>query len=1199
MNELINIKVNNQTVSVPKGETILNICKSLGIEIPHLCHDPKLKPFSSCFVCVVAIKGFRTHQPSCSTIATEGMEIETDTPEVRASRKMALELMLSNHYADCLAPCKLACPAGVDVQGYLSLIEKKQFQEAVALIKETNPLPAICGRVCVRPCEAACRRKLTEDNLPVGIDYLKRFVSDFDLVSDQPVKPKMKPQNGKKVAIIGGGPGGLAAAHFLQIAGFQADIYERAHAAGGWLRFGIPEYRLPNAVIDQEIKNITDLGVHIYTNQNVGENISVAELDKNYDALLIAIGAQDGDLLGVGEKSSPNLVAGIDFLKKNAESNNDTDLRGKRVVVVGGGNTAMDCCRSARRCGSDDVIVLYRRNEEDMPANPIEIHESKVEGVEYMFLSAPIGVIYDENGMVTALKCIKMKAEKQPGARRSNIVPVEGSEFELPCDLVLPATGQKIQYNVLDAFNEHFAPQELQLNKWKTLDADGLTMQMNIPKIFGAGDAVTGPTNIIQAIAGGKSAAKYIEAFINDGTTEHVVNALKKPFVSSKDNFEKQLKEDYMGRFAPQERYEMPVLEENERANYHEVELGYDSEQKAVAEAERCLECGCQAYYDCKLQEYATEYGAQQGIYKGSYQKFTPNFKNEFIEFDNNKCILCGRCVRVCKEYAGNNALEFLHRGSKTYVAPNVDNDLNASRCDTCGLCIDTCPTGALHKNFREKPLALPFKKLPAIDPFGAEGFEIDFLEHNGKFYGAKARYGIVNKWGLINRNIKLYYDVFNIDSRLKTPLLKDENGNFNPITQAEAIALIASKTKTGNTTCFVSTHLSNEHIYMAQRFARACVKTNAVTSTYFMRKSPLFNIDKNDNLPLTELSGSKQIVLIGDMLPFSHPVVSHLVQNCRSEQKTPVTLITAQKNNSLAHRVDKQVVMENYAAFFKAVNYYIIDKNLQHGIFVDGIALQYQEYLEKVKAYDYAALLEEAKVGNEEIEKFVAEINNITETAFVVVEDICDDVTFRELKNLMLLTEKQSKTSCGMMLLKGACNTQGVFDMGAHHEYGPGFRKLENNYIELLEKVWNVKDLSRDITSPKELLEAGKVNNLFLFGDAPAFNSKHLAGMAEEIDFVCIQTPYHHEGTMMADLVLPMNLAFENGGSYTSTFKVAQAFDPIRTAPSDWNDYQFFAELHKAYGLNAPDNYNDIFLEMISLLQPSCCSGNRHRFEI
>ena len=249
----LNIILNENIVKGFPGETILELANRHGVEIPTLCNDDRLEPFTSCYVCVVEVEGMRGHQPSCSTKLTEGMKITTDNEGIRKSRKMALELMLSNHYADCIGPCKQTCPAGVDVQGYISLIDKAQYSEAVALIKETNPLPAICGRVCVRPCETECRRNLLDEGAPVGIDYLKRFAADYDLASPGKYVPAVKPSTGKKVAVIGAGPGGLSVGHFMQIEGHQVDIYEAAPKSGGWLRYGIPEYRLPNDILDQEV----------------------------------------------------------------------------------------------------------------------------------------------------------------------------------------------------------------------------------------------------------------------------------------------------------------------------------------------------------------------------------------------------------------------------------------------------------------------------------------------------------------------------------------------------------------------------------------------------------------------------------------------------------------------------------------------------------------------------------------------------------------------------------------------------------------------------------------------------------------------------------------------------------------------------------------------------------------------------------
>ncbi|MCL1968471.1 MAG: FAD-dependent oxidoreductase [Bacteroidetes bacterium] len=1204
MTKQLNLHINGQKITANAGETILNVCKSIGIEIPHLCHDPKLKPFSSCFLCVVAIKGFKTHQPACSTIVQEGMEIETDTPEIFDARKTALELLMSNHYADCVAPCKLTCPAGVDVQGYLSLIEKGLYKEAVALIKETNPLPAVCGRVCVRPCEGKCRRQLTEDKLPVGIDYLKRYVSDYDLFSHLPDSidsnyqtyvPKTKPLNGKKVAIIGGGPAGLTAAYYLQIEGFQADIYERAEAAGGWLRYGIPEYRLPNAVLDKEIENITKLGVNIFTNKNIGENVQIADLDKNYDAIFIAIGAQTGDLLGIGEKPAPNLVSGIDFLKRNAETNNDTNLRGKRVVVVGGGNTAMDCCRSARRCGSTDVIVLYRRTEADMPANPIEIHESKVEGVEYIFLAAPVDVYYNEDGKLIGLKCIKMKAEKTPGSRRSNIVPIEGSEFDLPCDLVLPATGQKIEYDVLEHINQYFQPQELQLNKWKTLDANETTMQMNIPKIFAAGDAVTGPTNIIQAIAGGKTAAKYIEYYLFNKNIEEV-----KPFISTKDNFEKQTSEIYENRFVPCARYEMPVLDETERHNFKEVELGYQDRNLTLTEVNRCIECGCSAFYDCLLQKYCTDYGIDQNRYKGKFQKFEVNFQHPKIELDNNKCILCGRCVRVCREYSGNNAWAFFKRGSQTYIAPNLEGILEESRCDSCGLCIDTCPTGALHENFTHKILPLPYQKLPAIDPFGSEGFEIELLEYKGNIYGAKSRYGFVNQYGLINRDIKFGYNIFNRKDRITQPLLR-ENGVLKPITTQKAIEVIKTKTTYHSSliTILVSPQLTNEAMYLIQKLARTCLNTNAISSSYFITHGLQCNVNKNDNLPVGELHGAKHIYIIGTDLAKEHPVINHLVQNSRKENHTPVTLITTETTSSLLHRVDNILHVNDYHDFIMAVNHYILKNSLNKGIYVNGLAQFFDEYKKHILSLNYNDLLQRGNLSNETVAQFVNEILATPETAFIFSEKSGDTQTFCELKNLMLLTEKQGKTFSGLMLLKPDCNTQGLFDMGIHPEYGPGFRKWDSDYLELVKKTWQIETLPTDTYCPITRLKNNEVKNLFIFGDDIVNKNPDIKPAIETADFVCVQSAFENETTALADLILPMNFAIELGGSFTSSFKVAQPFDAVRPCPFEWNDYQFYAQLMKAFDVDTPQNPNDIFLEMITLLQPGCCSDQRHTFEV
>ncbi|MFW5705921.1 MAG: FAD-dependent oxidoreductase, partial [Bacteroidota bacterium] len=543
MNNSLNILLNGKIVQGIPGETILELAKRYGYRIPTLCNDPRLEPYSSCFVCVVEVEGLRWLQPACSTRIYEGMKINTESDRVRKARKTALDLLVSNHYADCVAPCKETCPAGVDVQGYISLIEKRLYSEAVALIKQTNPLPAICGRVCVRPCEAACRRNLLDEGHGVGIDYLKRFAADRDLESAQRYVPEVAPSTGKKIAIIGAGPGGLSSAYFLQQKGHQCDIYEAGPKAGGWLRYGIPEYRLPNDIVDKEVHAITELGTRIFYNRKLGDNLSYQELKDRYDAVILTIGSQRGTLLGCEGEDAENVFSGIDFLRNMEMTGQRYNFSGKTVAVVGGGNTAMDCRRTSVRCGADKVYVIYRRTEAEMPANPIEIHESKPEGVEYLFLTNPKQANKDENGAVKSITCLKMDLGAPDSSGRRRPIPVEGSEFELEVDYILAAIGQKTQVDFLEDINIGANGKELKLNRWGDIDCDRDTLQTGIPSVFAAGDGVSGPATIIEAIAQAKVASRSCHQYLMG---EPIVPVTKE-FISRKDNFREQEPSGYTG----------------------------------------------------------------------------------------------------------------------------------------------------------------------------------------------------------------------------------------------------------------------------------------------------------------------------------------------------------------------------------------------------------------------------------------------------------------------------------------------------------------------------------------------------------------------------------------------------------------------------------------------------------------------------
>jgi formate dehydrogenase major subunit len=445
--------------------------------------------------------------------------------------------------------------------------------------------------------------------------------------------PELKADTGKKVAVIGAGPGGLSTAYFLRIQGHQVVIYEAAPAPGGWLRYGIPEYRLPNDVLDKEVKNITDLGVQIHYQQRLGDNLSYQYLQDNFDATVLTIGSQKGTGVGCPGDDAENVFAGIDFLKNMEATGQRYDFSGKTIVVVGGGNTAMDCCRTSIRCNAEKVYVVYRRTEKEMPANPIEIHESKIEGVEYLFLTNPVEIIKDESGKVKEVQLIRMTLGEPDASGRRRPVPMADSEFNIKADYVLAAIGQKTDVNFIDDINHHSKSGKLIVNRWGDIDANKHTLQTGIPSVFAAGDGVTGPATIIEAIAQARIAANSCNLYLQ----EKQIVPMEVEFLSKKDNFKKQIPEDYKNKYAHQLRQEMPVLEAQKRNNFNEVELGYANEFVAQMEASRCLECGCNAYYSCDLKKHSTEYAADQKRFAGEFHEHQIDFRHPFIDIDNNK----------------------------------------------------------------------------------------------------------------------------------------------------------------------------------------------------------------------------------------------------------------------------------------------------------------------------------------------------------------------------------------------------------------------------------------------------------------------------------------------------------------------------------------------------------------------------------
>ncbi len=1193
MSENLNIILNGKRVTGYKGQSILDLARRNNLEIPTLCYDPRLTPHSSCFVCVVEVEGMNGMQPSCSTMLTEGMKVTTHNEKVNEARKAALDLLLSNHYADCLAPCKQECPAGVDVQGYISLIEKGLYHDAVALIKETNPLPAVCGRVCVRPCEVACRRNLLDEEAPVGIDYLKRFAADKDLLEAEkhykPVKEKFK---GKRVAIIGAGPGGLSAAYFLQPKGYQCDIFEANDHAGGWLRYGIPEYRLPNDLLEKEISTITELGTKIHYGKKLGHNLKYEELKKKYHAVILTIGSQRGTLLGAEGEDAENVYSGIDFLRNMEQTGQKYDFTGKKVAVVGGGNTAMDCCRTSKRCNADNVYVVYRRAEEQMPANPIEIHESKIEGIEYMLLTNPVKVNKDKDGKVKSMTLIRMELGEPDASGRRRPIPIEGSEFDLEVDYVLAAIGQKTQVDFMEDINQAAGEGELKLNRWGDIDAHPKTLQTGIPNVFAAGDGVTGPATVIEAIQQAKVAARSVEQLLEGKPMEEP----ERPFVSKKDNFKKQSKEDYAKHFAHKERYEMPVLDADKRNNFQEVEKGYSDLKKVQQETGRCLECGCVSFYDCDLQVHASKYNAEQKRFKGEFKEYPVNFEHPYVEIDNNKCVLCSRCVRICEEVVGARALGLVNRGFDTLVEPAMGHRLQDTHCENCGMCISACPTGAITENVPFKPGPVKTEPIDLICNFCSVGCEITLNHKSGFVMSVTGKNGgLVNKHGAICRFPKFGYRYMNDPGRITKPLLK-KDGKYKEISFDEAYALIAEKIKAvkpDENAFFAGARLSNEEMYLIQKLARAAVKTNNLDSFHYMSRGKGYRHDAYLNVPFQEIMDASKIWIIGAQLNQDNGVAGFMVNHARTRKGVTVVSYNKPHQNAMGHKLDEQHHINSYYHFIRAANFYMVKEKLVNELFVNDRTRGYHDYKEKLLKEDLDALLKTGGISEEGLARFVKDFNTQVHAIVLASEKNLPANAMAELRNLMLLTGKLGKTASGMISLKEKNNSQGLFDMGVGMDYGVGGEPVGKNEVlqEKMKALWKVDDLPGEVGEPLDIqMDKGTIKNLFIFGEDPAgcaIQPEEVERWLGNSDFVVVQEHFLTKTAHMAHLILPASLPHETGGSYTNAEKTIQTFekDPSVRPKVSHDNVKQILELLQRFGINNMNEVHDAFMEAVSLL--------------
>jgi RnfABCDGE-type electron transport complex B subunit len=494
-------------------------------------------------------------------------------------RTPAERLLHFNQAGDCLAPCRQTCPAEIDIPLYIHQIRTGDYAGAVTTIRERNPLLLACGRVCPHPCEVNCRRGVADE--PVSNNQLKRFAADYEMTSGRRLPIRVAPDTGKRIAVVGGGPAGLTCAYFLRRLGHSVTIFEAMPKLGGMLRYGIPEYRLPKKVLDWEIESILNLGVEVRTGLRFGQEIQLETLKtEGYDAVFMGIGAWKDSKLAVPGEELKGSYTGIDFLSRLA-SGEKLDIK-PVAAVIGGGNTAIDCTRNLLRLGTRKVFLVYRRTRKEMPANEIEVEAAAAEGVELMFLSAPVRVIGNDQGGVTLLEYLRMELGEPDASGRRRPVPVKGSETLLPTDMVISAIGQAPDVSFA-------ASAELKTTRWSTIDADPATLQTNIPYLFVAGDAATGPSLVVDAIGGGRRAARSIHQYVTGRPVAAEPNELRKTLLT----------ETFFDRVAgvvPRPRAKMVELPAAERIrSFDEVDQVL-TEETARRESDRCLYCCLTCY---------------------------------------------------------------------------------------------------------------------------------------------------------------------------------------------------------------------------------------------------------------------------------------------------------------------------------------------------------------------------------------------------------------------------------------------------------------------------------------------------------------------------------------------------------------------------------------------------------------------------
>lgn len=1092
----VNVTIDGKKVEAKEGQTVLDVIreKRLGF-IPTLCHSPKLNPIGACSLCVVEIEGMRGLPLACTTRVQEGMKVQAHNDRLENIRKTAVDLLLSNHNADCIAPCRLNCPAGVDVQAYLSLAKSGEFKRGLNLVREKNPLPASVGRICVRYCELACRRKQVDE--PISINMVKRYLADHALDTPFPDAPKLI--DGKGVAIIGGGPGGLAAAHYLRQQGIKSTIFEAQEMLGGMMRYGIPDYRLPQDILDQEINHIlSQRGIEVKTGVRLGTNFTLSDLKaQGFEAVFLALGAQGSRALRLKGEDMEGVRPAIDFLVESKKKDLP-ELNGK-VVVLGGGNTAIDVCRTAMRAGADSVHVLYRRTEKEMPADHYEVEEAREEGIVFEFLQSPVGLI-GENGKLKQIRMQRMELGEPDESGRRRPVPIPGSEFLVDADYCFAAIGQVTDIgNAIDD-----GKVKVPVTAWHTiatLDEYGRTA---IPWIYAGGDVVLGPAAVIDAIGHGRKAAlamaeqiksrKLINRFVVDG---------ENLFLSTKDSFG-GLPEYETNAIPKGKRNWYPASDPKERAHNYKIEVQLPpTDEASKQEAIKCLACGCADFDECELRFLGDAYKLPGPTFKGDSPRRPIEKRNPYFEIDPNKCVLCMRCVRYCDEYLHVDALAFRDRGFDTQVVFTA-GDFDESVCTGCGNCTEICPTGAILQK-DDFGIITPIKHdtKATVCQLCPAACEVSVHQYTDRMVSVRSRKAWDGNFTDLC-GVGRYGNSVVKDDRLTRPMVR-KNGKLQVVDWDEAMDAATGMIKGQKVAGLLSPWATNQQMVAFSRLIRGAGGLTGSRYELYTGVGPDNLGEKailgQGNAAYSEIEGSDLILVLNPGAVHKQEVVWHRILRARYDNGSQLIIPSGFEDGLARHATTQFIAPKGTIAD-------MLTGAVQH--ISEGCDLPISERIKDVEIS-----MKMLGMGND----LSAMVRAAKRPLIVFGADGSDSAYSQDLWLAYMLVRIAKDAEPRLLIVRQPFNAAGLWIMGA-------------------------TERSEGAETTFEILRDTKDATYVLFRDNPSADAKDLEVLEQAKHVIVFDT---HDSALLdyADVVLPVMLPFESGGSIVNGEGVMVDFGP------------------------------------------------------